>query len=254
MIPLGDDNSARVLTPYVNWIFIVINILVFIFLQAFGTNDQFTFGFSAVPAELVTGRDLVTDARTVIDPLTGRSMYQPGLEAIPYPVWITLITSIFMHGGFMHLAGNMLYLLIFGDNIENRLGHSHYLFFYLLTGVIATACHVVATFMLGLDPLIPSLGASGAISGVLGGYLLLFPINRVRVFFFPIILHLPAIIVLGLWIVFQIVSGLGMLGGEETGIAYAAHIGGFIAGFLMVKVFDRGKDYYRRDPVTRYLR
>jgi membrane associated rhomboid family serine protease len=103
---------------------------------------------------------------------------------------------------------------------------------------------VITTLFMGFDPLVPMLGASGAISGVLGGYVLLFPGNKVRVFFFPFIVHLPAIIVLGLWIVFQITSGLGMLGGEETGVAYTAHIGGFLVGLLTVKFFDKGRDYF----------
>src|SRR5688572_25423894 len=107
MIPLGDDNSARVLTPYVNYILIVINIVVFVFLQGFGTNDEFTYAFSTVPAEILTGKDIVTPPEEVTDPLTKRTFRQPGLQPTPVSVFITLITALFMHGGFAHIAGNM---------------------------------------------------------------------------------------------------------------------------------------------------
>lgn len=246
MIPIGDDNSARVLTPYINYLLIAANIFVFFYFQGIGSDVLFTYAFSAVPAEIISAEDIITRARIVADPLTGQSFEIPGLQPTPVHVWLTLITSMFMHGGLAHLGGNMLYLLIFGDNIENRLGHVRYLLFYLLVGIIAALSHVFLTVVMQSDPLIPMLGASGAISGVLAGYLLLFPGNRVKVLFFPFIAHLPTVIVLGVWIIFQIISGLGMLGGEETGVAYAAHIGGFLAGLLLVKFFDRGKDYYAR--------
>ena len=245
MIPIGDDNSDRVLTPYVNYALILANILVFVLLQQGGSNDAFTYAFSTVPAEIVSGKDIVTPPEVVSDPLTGRSFRQPGLQPTPVPVWLTLLTSMFMHGGIAHILGNMLFLFIFGDNIENRLGHSRYLIFYLLTGILASLSHVFATYAIGQNPLVPSLGASGAISGVLGGYILLFPRNRVRVLLFRFITVVPAFVALGFWILFQIISGLGMLGGEETGVAYAAHIGGFLAGLLFVKLFDRGEGYYR---------
>jgi membrane associated rhomboid family serine protease len=146
---------------------------------------------------------------------------------------------MFMHGGFAHIAGNMLYLWIFGDNIENTLGHRRYLFFYLLCGIIASLSHVFATKMLGQDLRIPSLGASGAISGVLGGYILLFPRRRVTMFLFRFISHVSAFWAIGIWIVFQIINGLGMLGGSGGGgVAYAAHIGGFIAGLVLIKIFQ----------------
>jgi membrane associated rhomboid family serine protease len=135
---------------------------------------------------------------------------------------------MFMHGGFAHIAGNMLYLWIFGDNIENAIGHKRYLLFYLLCGVIASLSHVFATKLLGQNLLIPSLGASGAISGVLGAYILLFPKRRVTMFLFRFISHVSAFWAIGIWILFQIINGLGMLGGSEAGgVAYAAHIGGF---------------------------
>ncbi|HEY3250108.1 MAG TPA: rhomboid family intramembrane serine protease, partial [Ignavibacteria bacterium] len=154
------------------------------------------------------------------------------------PVYFTLITSMFMHGGLAHIAGNMLYLWIFGDNIENAIGHKRYLFFYLLCGIIASLSHVFATKLLGQNPFIPSLGASGAISGILGAYILLYPRRRVTMFLFRFITHVSAFWAIGIWIVFQLINGMGMLGGSEAGgVAYAAHIGGFIAGLILIKFF-----------------
>jgi membrane associated rhomboid family serine protease len=226
MIPIGDDNTGHTIRPFVNWALIIINILVFVFLQGAGNDSRFTYAFSTVPAEIMQGKDIANGF----------------LEPTPIPVYGTLITSMFMHGGWAHLLGNMLYLWVFGDNIENRLGHSRYLVFYLLTGILASLSHVFATsyFSPG-NMLIPSLGASGAISGVLGGYLLLFPKQRVRMIMGRGITEVPAFVALGIWIVFQIISGMGMLGGQEQGggVAYAAHIGGFLAGLLLIKLFDR---------------
>jgi membrane associated rhomboid family serine protease len=209
--------------PMVNYALIAINILVFVFLQGMGSNEKFTYAFSTVPAEILTGKDLATGV----------------LEPTPVPVYFTLITSMFMHGGWAHLLGNMLFLWVFGDNLENRLGHARYLIFYLVCGIIASLCHV---FFAGADAIVPSLGASGAISGVMGGYLLLFPSRRVKVFMGRGIGEVPAFVALGIWIVFQIISQMGALGGEQGGggVAYLAHIGGFAAGLILIKLFDRG--------------
>ena len=223
MIPIGDDDSDRTRMPIINYVLIAINILVFIFLQGMGGNERFTYAFSTVPAEILTGKDVTTGV----------------LEPTPVPVYFTLITSMFMHGGWAHLLGNMLFLWVFGDNIENRLGPIRYLIFYLVCGIIASLCHV---FVSGSDSIVPSLGASGAISGVLGGYLLLFPSRRVRVFMGRGITEVPAFVALGIWIVFQVISQMGLLGGDQGGggVAYAAHIGGFAAGLLLIKLFDSG--------------
>jgi membrane associated rhomboid family serine protease len=153
---------------------------------------------------------------------------------------------MFMHGGIAHLLGNMLFLWIFGDNIEDRLGHLRYLIFYLVCGVIASLAHVLTTAALSTDPssmLIPSLGASGAISGVLGGYILLYPHRSVRAFMFNMLTTVPAWVAVGLWFAFQLISGLGMLGGgsQQGGVAYAAHVGGFIAGLVLIKFFAIGR-------------
>ena len=242
MLPIGDDNSDRIRTPYVNYLLIAANILVFVFLQQLGQNLEFTYSYSTVPGEILTGKDIITDGRTIVHPISGEKFFLPGLGVTNIPVWFTLITSMFMHGGFAHLGGNMLYLWIFGDNIENRLGHLRYFFFYFIVGIIASLTHVFAEAALGHNMLVPSLGASGAISGVLGAYILLYPTRRVNVFFGFFLLAVPAVIVLGLWIVFQVLNGMGTLGGQEAGsVAYAAHIGGFFAGLILIKFFDPGK-------------
>lgn len=255
LFPIGDDNSDRKITPYINYLLVAVNVFVFIFFQAAGNDLQFTYAYATVPAEIITGKDFVTLPQIVIDPHTGYQFELPGLQSTPVPVYFTLFTAMFMHGGWAHLAGNMLYLWIFGDNIENRLGHMRYLIFYLLCGLIASLSHVFSTVMLSQNSLVPSLGASGAISGVLGAYLLLFPMRKVRVILLWFIVSVPALLALGLWIGFQVVSGMGMLGGEESGgVAYAAHIGGFIAGFLLIKFFDPVKSGLSREPVIRRVR
>jgi membrane associated rhomboid family serine protease len=237
-IPLGDDNSDRRIQPVVNYTLIGLNILVFIFLQGMGSNLPFTYSLSTVPQEILTGTDVVTQGSTVSDPATGERYRVPGLGVTPLSVYLTLLTSMFMHGGFMHLLGNMLYLHIFGDNIENLMGHLRYLIFYLTCGVLASLAHVFASAALGADLLVPSLGASGAISGVLGGYFLLFPKRRVRVLIFRFISEVPALVAIGVWFAFQLISSLGMFsGGSGGGVAYGAHIGGFIAGLILVKLF-----------------
>ncbi len=242
MLPISDDNSDRKIFPFVNYIFIALNIIVFIVYQQFGTNQNFTYSYATVPAEIISGHDIVTDPVTVHDPVSGKSLQIPGLGITAIPVWLTLITGMFMHGGLAHLGGNMLYLWIFGDNIEDKLGHVRYFFFYLLCGVIASLTHVLTDYFFGENHLIPSLGASGAISGVMGAYLIFFPTRRVTVLLIFIFIRVPAFIVLGFWILLQLANGTGYLGGSEaSGIAYAAHIGGFFAGMLLVKKFMPAK-------------
>jgi len=243
MIPIGDDNSDRRITPIVNYLLIVANIVVFVLLQGMGGNDRFTYAFSTVPQEIVSGKDVVTHSHTVTDPASGQTFEQPGLGHTPMSVYLTLLVSMFMHGGIAHIAGNMLYLWIFGDNIENRLGHGRYLSFYLVCGVIASLAHVFTTAATHGDMLVPSLGASGAISGVLGGYSLLFPGRRVRMMMGRGTTDMPAWVAIGMWFLFQVVAGMGLLGGgsQAGGVAYAAHVGGFIAGLLLVKLFAVGQ-------------
>lgn len=244
ILPIGDDNSDRRILPVVNIAFIVVNIIVFVFLQGLGGNEEFTMAYAAVPAEIISGQDVATQNSAVQDPSTGETVRVLGLQLTPIPVYLTLLTSMFMHGGFMHIAGNMLYLWIFGDNIEDRLGHARYFLFYIVVGVLAALAHVFSTVAFGGNPYIPMVGASGAISGVLGGYLLLFPRKRVRVLMFNMLTEVPAIAAIGLWFVLQLLSGAGSIGSEGGGVAYAAHIGGFIAGLVLVKMFAAS----RREP------
>ena len=246
VFPIGDDNSGRRTTPVVNYVLIAANVLVFVLFQGLGSNDRFTYAWSTVPAEIVSGRDITTEDRVVRVEPTDQRLRLPGLQPTPGSVYLTLLTSMFMHGGLLHLLGNMLFLWVFGDNLEDRLGRARYLIFYLLCGILASLAHVLSTAAFSdgrSDMLVPSLGASGAISGVLGGYVLLFPHNRVKVILFRILTEVPAYVGLGLWFLFQFVSGLGILGGgaQEGGVAYAAHIGGFVAGLALVKFFAIGR-------------
>jgi membrane associated rhomboid family serine protease len=242
-VPIADDDSDLRLAPIVNYLLIAANVLVFVLFQGLGSNAHFTYAFSTVPKEIVTGRDIITSSHKVEDPVSGDTFVEPGLERTPVPVYFTLLTSMFMHGGLAHIFGNMLYLWIFGNNIENALGSARYLVFYLLTGVIASLSHVFATVATGGNLLVPSLGASGAISGVLGAYMLLFPQRRVRVWMGRGTMDMPAWTSLGMWFLFQLVSGMGMLGAgsQAGGVAYAAHIGGFIAGLVLIKPFAVGR-------------
>lgn len=239
-IPIGDDNRDRQVFPIVNYLLIAVNIFVFIYYQGIGRNLSFTYAFATVPGEILSGRDIITSNSVLEDPYTGDSFILPGLQVTPIPVLLTLFTSMFMHGGVAHLLGNMMYLWICGDNVEDRLGHFGYLVFYLLCGLLAGLAHVISTWLLGHSLLIPSLGASGAISGVLAGYWLLFPRRGVHLWVLLTVITVPAFIAVGVWFVFQVLNGLGTLGGQEAGgVAYAAHIGGFIAGLILVKRFAK---------------
>jgi len=211
MIPLHDDNP-RVMIPWVNFSLITVNVLVFLheFRLEGDALNEFIRAYGAIPQHLVAGQ-----------------------------TFLPLLTSMFLHGGIVHLLSNMLYLYIFGDNIEGLMGHGRYLIFYLLCGVGAAASHIF------IDPMsqTPMVGASGAISGVLGAYLLKFPRARVLILFWIFILttvRVPALVVLGLWFVMQLTNGLATLGLQTTGgVAWFAHIGGFIVGFLLVNMFQK---------------
>ena len=236
IFPISDDNSDRGTTPVVNYLLIAANVLVFFFFQGMGQNERFTYAWATVPQEIVNNRDIAAEVPVGIDPQTGRPASIP-LQPTPLPVYFTLFSSMFMHGSFMHLFGNMLYLWIFGDNLEDRMGRARYLVFYLLCGLIASLSHV----LMNADSFIPSLGASGAISGVLGGYLVLFPKRRVLVIMLRILTHVPAVVAIGIWFAFQLLEGYLNRGAEGGGVAYAAHIGGFIAGLVLVKLFTAGR-------------
>jgi membrane associated rhomboid family serine protease len=209
MFPVGDDNSQRRTFPTVTIVLIVLNVLVF--LAELSGGDQFITTWAFIPS---------------------RFAQDPGANAV------TLFSAMFMHGGWLHLFGNMLFLWIFGDNVEDRFGHVKFLVFYLAAGIAAT----FAQFALAPHSSVPNVGASGAIAGVLGAYILMFPRSRVNVLLGRQIVAMPAVFVLGMWIVLQLISGVGTIAYTDEsanvgGIAYMAHIGGFVAGFLMAFVF-----------------
>jgi membrane associated rhomboid family serine protease len=206
MLPIGDDNSSRRTVPLVTYALIVLNILFF--LVEMGGGDAFIMKWAFVPSRFL---------------------------ANPIGDFPTLFTSMFMHAGLLHLGSNMLYLWIFGDNVEDRFGHGKFTIFYLLCGLGATFAQLA--FSMGSN--IPNLGASGAIAGVLGAYLVMFPQGRVSVMQGQRVIPMPALIVIGFWFVLQLFSGIGSIAStaDTGGVAYMAHIGGFVAGFVLTFLF-----------------
>ena len=206
MLPIGDDNSSVRTVPIVTYGLIVLNVLFFF-------------------VELSSGEAFITKWAFV----PSRFLANPAAD------FITLFTSMFMHGGWLHLGSNMLYLWIFGNNVEDRFGQGPFLVFYLLSGLAATALQLAFS----LDSNIPNLGASGAIAGVLGSYVLLFPQSRVNVLQSQRVIPMPALMVIGFWFVLQLFSGIGSISqtADTGGVAYMAHIGGFIAGFVLTFLF-----------------
>ena len=218
MLPIGDDDGTARGARIVTIALIALNVLAFFVELGQGSEgalQSFITSWGVVPREYSVGHDIP--------------------PTIPLPYWSTLITSMFLHGGWMHLGGNMLYLWIFGDNLERVMGAAKYAVFYIVCGIVAGLAHIL--FAGGST--VPSVGASGAISGVLGGYLLMFPQNRVKVLTRGGVASVPALVVLGMWIVIQLVSQLGSIAetSQGGGIAYMAHIGGFVAGMALVKLF-----------------
>src|SRR5678815_3708274 len=209
MFPLGDDNSARRTFPAVTYALIAMNVVFFLIEMSGG--DQFIMQWAFIPR------------RFIADPANG---------------FLTIFTSMFMHAGWVHLGGNMLYLWIFGDNVEDRFGHLKFLVFYLLCGIAAT----FAQMAFNMASEVPNVGASGAIAGVLGAYILLYPGSRVRVLMGRNVVPMPALAVIGVWILLQFVSGIGSISNtaDTGGVAYMAHIGGFAAGFVLTFLF-RGR-------------
>jgi membrane associated rhomboid family serine protease len=206
LFPIGDDDSAERSVPIVTYLLIVLNVLFF-FVELSG-GEPFIERWSVVPRRLTQN---------------------PGAD------FITVFTSMFMHGGWLHLGGNMLYLWIFGDNVEDRFGHAKFALFYLLCGIAATFAQVVVS----AGSTIPNLGASGAIAGVLAAYIILFPRGQVKVLMGRGVVPMPALVVIGLWIVLQFVNGVGSItqSAETGGVAYMAHIGGFVAGLVLTFLF-----------------
>jgi len=221
LLPLKDDIPSEGF-PYVTAGLILLNALIFILPVSMGKNAQtFVTAFGATPYELTRHVD--------IPPL------------IQMPVFLTLFTSMFLHGGILHIGGNMLYLWIFGDNVEDAMGSVRFMIFYILCGVIAALAHIA----IYPESTTPMVGASGAISGVLGAYLLLYPHARVLtlivLFYFIRIVKLPALIILGFWIILQLLSGTMSLGSQmgQGGVAWFAHVGGFFAGIALVAIFKK---------------
>lgn len=234
MFPIGDDNSDRTTTPFVNYFFIGMNVLVFVLLQGLGGNDSFTYAYSLVPQEITSGVDL--SGPIALRDAAGRVVAEVPHYPTSLPVYFNFLNSMFMHGSIMHIFGNMLFLLVFGDNLENLIGHIRYAIFYVLCGIAAA----IAQIATDTGSIIPMLGASGAVSGVLGGYVLLFPRREVRAIVFNFLTTVPAFVAIGIWIAYQLI--LGFLTPAGTGgVAYAAHIGGFIAGVALIWPFSIGK-------------
>jgi len=222
MIPLRDDNPITI-TPVVTWALIAVNVVIFLYQVSLGPNASqlFVYQFGTIPA-VVVGAEHLPEAMVAIPPA------------------MSLFTSMFLHGGWMHLVGNMWFMWIFGNNIEDAMGHLRYLAFYVICGMIASASHILAY----PDSTIPSIGASGAIAGALGAYAMLYPRARVWtlifVVFFMRLMYIPAWIVLGIWILLQFINGSMAAGTQDAGgIAFWAHVGGFIAGILLVGLFKK---------------
>ncbi len=218
MLPIGDDNDHSGVA-FVTIGLIVLNVLAWLLEMSQPTGaalQSFIEAWGVVPREYSARQDLPPN--------------------IPYPFWTTLLTSMFLHGGWGHLGGNMLFLWIFGDNIEHRIGHLRFLVFYLLCGLAAGIAHI----LFNSDSAIPTVGASGAISGVLGGYLLLFPRNNVYVLTWGGVAAVPAMLMLGFWILMQVLNGFGSVAEtpQTGGVAYLAHIGGFVAGLVLAPLFS----------------
>lgn len=231
LFPISDDDRRISGPAYVTWSLVAANIGVFFLLQQAGANEAFTYGWSVIPQEITSGQDLIANETVQVG---AQSVTIPQAEG-PSLIYLTILSAMFMHGGFAHLFGNLLYLWIFGDNVEHRFGSGAFLAFYLVSGIAATVVQIA----LNPSGIVPNLGASGAISGVLGAYLVLFPRNRVTAIFLYYIVSIPAVVAIGVWIVFQFFNGLGsFMVSQETvgGVAYGAHIGGFVAGVVLALI------------------
>ena len=231
MIPLGDPDVQRQTVPFVTIGLIAVNVVAFLYQLSLSDLDQHIFIFKngVIPSELTSDGEF---ARWLT----------PGGDvdiASPFGTWTTVFTSMFLHGGFMHIIFNMLFLWVFGDNVEDRLGHVKYLLFYLGAGLAATWTQVA----INPDSQVPMVGASGAIAGVLGAYIITYPfsrINTVVMYFFITFVRIPALYFLGIWFLLQLLSGWGSLGPQTAstgGVAYFAHIGGFVAGVMMMATY-----------------
>jgi membrane associated rhomboid family serine protease len=237
VFPLGDNERTRIV-PVATYTLIALNVMAF-FVQM-ERGEAFTTAYAATPYEISHNFDI---PEPVVLPVerSAASVLRPVREAVvipqravPFPVWFTLFTSMFLHGGLMHLAGNMLYLWIFGDNVEEVLGSVRFVIVYVCCGLAASIAQILAN----TESMIPTLGASGAIAGVMGAYLIWFPRNRVRVLFLYNVIEVPALLMIGLWIGAQFWQSLGSFGRPETGgVAYLAHVAGAACGVFVGYLF-----------------
>ena len=236
--PYKDDNP-RLLVPFVTYTIIALNLIVFFYQMGLGivAGQEFTLSFGLIPAtftDLPRGDITIAYAQYLSEAANSRIF----LDAVPNSPCLTVFTSMFMHGGMMHLFGNMLFLWIFGDNVEGALGHVKFAGFYILCGIGAA----VGQIFIDVNSMVPMIGASGAISGVLAAYMLRYPRARIHTFVFLFVIfttiHVPAFIVIGIWFATQVMSGLSTLGANTGGgVAWFAHIGGFITGVLLERFF-----------------
>jgi len=229
MFPLKDENPTQI-APVVTWMLIAVNVLVFLYQITLGPSlaRDFVFQYGSIPA-VVLGHGKLPDNLASIPP------------------FVSVFTSMFLHGGWMHLIGNMWFLWIFGNNIEEAMGRARYLVFYLICGLVASWSHILAN----MNSAIPTIGASGAIGGVLGAYIMIFPRARVYTLiflgFFMRIMYVPAVVILGYWFLIQLISG-SVSGGQNGGIAFWAHVGGFLAGAILVGVFKKKEVHFFNPP------
>ncbi|GAC1469296.1 MAG: rhomboid family intramembrane serine protease [Isosphaeraceae bacterium] len=249
VIPLSDLEKTHIV-PIVTYVLIALNIVMYIVQREEG--DDFTVAYAATPFEITHNEDIdapfVVNFRGKENPLNLPGRIELGQRVInqapgPHPIWLTLLTAMFLHGSPLHLASNMLYLWIFGDNVEEVLGTLRYLLVYLSCGLIGSIFQITAS----PNSLIPTLGASGAIAGIMGAYVIWFPYNRVRVLVFRFITEMPALMVVGFWIVVQVWEGVGSIGrlGESGGVAYLAHVGGAFTGIVVAFLFRDRATYLR---------
>jgi membrane associated rhomboid family serine protease len=224
VFPIGDENAGTIIKPIVNWTLIGLCVAVFIYQVSLSPRalEALFFQYGVIPAELTAGEN-----------------------------YLSVLTSMFLHGGFGHLFGNMVFLYVFGDNIEDAMGHISYLLFYLLCGIAAALTQV----FLNPDSTIPMIGASGAISGVMGAYIVLFPRGNVRAIVFYAVMLVPAWIMIGVWFALQLFSGFSTLGGPDVGgTAFWAHVGGFVAGTILVWLFRDKEAVARQNAVREHHR
>jgi membrane associated rhomboid family serine protease len=248
VLPLGDLQRTQIV-PVVTYALIAINIVVFLIQQEKG--DEFTLAYAATPWEITHNEDLQQDElrveRVMVrDPFGRAQLAQrrvPAHYPCPIPVRWTLLTSMFLHGSWMHLIGNMLYLWIVGDNVEEVLGTFRYVIVYLACGLVGS----LAQIAINPDSKIPTLGASGAIAGLMGAYVIWFPHHQIRVLLFRFITVLPAVIVIGGWIALQIWLGAGSVSeaGRKGGVAYLAHVGGAVTGIFVALLFYDRANYIK---------